>query len=157
MTLLIKNGRIVDPANGRDFCAVPETLFLFCEDLRARGLEEEVRRRTGLVIDAYFSGTKVRFILDAVSGAQQRAERGELAFGTNYAIKRYTKNTLFDEKIGGTFHAAVGSGYPETGSKNSSGLHWDMICDLRTGGVAEADGERISESGNFAKSDWPGI
>ena len=53
-----------------------------CDALRARGLEDEVRARTGLVIDAYFSGTKVRFILDAVPGAQQRAERGELAFGT---------------------------------------------------------------------------
>jgi glycerol kinase len=53
-----------------------------CEELRSRGLEDEVRRRTGLVIDSYFSGTKVRFILDAVPGAQERAERGELAFGT---------------------------------------------------------------------------
>jgi glycerol kinase len=53
-----------------------------CDELRSRGLEEEVRRRTGLVIDAYFSGTKIRFILDAVDGAQARAERGELAFGT---------------------------------------------------------------------------
>jgi glycerol kinase len=53
-----------------------------CDELRARGLEAEVRRRTGLVIDAYFSATKIRFILDAVPGAQERAERGELAFGT---------------------------------------------------------------------------
>ena len=53
-----------------------------CDELRERGLEEEVRRRTGLVIDAYFSGTKVRFILDAVEGARQRAARGELCFGT---------------------------------------------------------------------------
>jgi len=53
-----------------------------CEELRARGLEDEVRARTGLVIDAYFSGTKVRFILDHVEGAQQRAARGELCFGT---------------------------------------------------------------------------
>ena len=53
-----------------------------CDELRERGLEEEVRRRTGLVIDAYFSGTKVRFILDAVKGARERAARGELCFGT---------------------------------------------------------------------------
>jgi glycerol kinase len=53
-----------------------------CAELRSRGLEDEVRRRTGLVIDAYFSATKIRFILDAVPGAQARAERGELAFGT---------------------------------------------------------------------------
>jgi glycerol kinase len=53
-----------------------------CEELRRRGLEEEVRAKTGLLIDAYFSATKLRFILDAVPGAQERAERGELAFGT---------------------------------------------------------------------------
>ena len=53
-----------------------------CDELRSRGLEEEVRARTGLRIDAYFSATKVRFILDAVKGAQERAERGELCFGT---------------------------------------------------------------------------
>ena len=48
---------------------------------------------------------------------------GEIAIGTNYSIQQYTKNTLFDEKIGGTFHAAVGAAYPETGGKNVSGLH----------------------------------
>ena len=53
-----------------------------CDSLRAEGLEEEVRSRTGLLIDSYFSGTKIRFILDAVDGAQARAERGELCFGT---------------------------------------------------------------------------
>ena len=67
-----------------------------CDELRARGLEEEVRARTGLVIDAYFSGTKVRFILDAVDGAQDRAERGELAFGTvdSWLLHRLTKGRV---------------------------------------------------------------
>jgi aminopeptidase len=59
---------------------------------------------------------------------------GECAIGTNYSITRYTKNTLFDEKIGGTVHFALGAGYPETGNDNNqSGLHWDMVVDLRTG------------------------
>lgn len=80
---------------------------------------------------------------------------GEIAVGTNYAIQEYTKNTLFDEKIGGTFHAAVGSAYPETGGKNTSGLHWDMVCDLRHGGAIEVDGKVISRNGRFLKSDWP--
>ncbi len=80
---------------------------------------------------------------------------GEIAVGTNYAITEYTKNTLFDEKIGGTFHAAVGSAYPETGGKNSSGLHWDMVCDLRHGGTIEVDGKVIARNGRFLKSDWP--
>jgi len=55
---------------------------------------------------------------------------GEWGIGTNYGIQRFTKNMLFDEKIGGTIHFAVGAGYPESGSKNESGLHWDMLCDM---------------------------
>ena len=80
---------------------------------------------------------------------------GEIAIGTNYAITEYTKNTLFDEKIGGTFHAALGMAYPESGGKNESGLHWDMVCDLRQGGQIFADGEIISENGRFLNPDWP--
>lgn len=81
---------------------------------------------------------------------------GEIALGTNYNIKNYTKNTLFDEKIGGTFHFAVGSGYPQTGNCNESGLHWDMICDLRIGGKVTCDGEVISNNGQFCFEGWPG-
>jgi aminopeptidase len=55
---------------------------------------------------------------------------GEWGIGTNYGIQRFTKNMLFDEKMGGTIHLALGAGYPETGSKNESGLHWDMLCDM---------------------------
>ncbi len=81
---------------------------------------------------------------------------GEVAIGTNYSITRYTKNTLFDEKIGGTFHLAVGAGYPETGNANESGLHWDMVCDLRPGGTITVDGEVISRDGKFLGAGWPG-
>lgn len=80
---------------------------------------------------------------------------GEIAIGTNYSIQNYTKNTLFDEKIGGTFHAAVGAAYPETGGRNESGLHWDMVCDLRHGGQIFVDNQLINENGRFANSDWP--
>jgi aminopeptidase len=80
---------------------------------------------------------------------------GELAFGTNYNITRYTRNTLFDEKIGGTVHLALGAGYPETGSKNDSGLHWDMVCDLRDGGKIYADGKVIQDSGRFLDKRHP--
>ncbi len=82
---------------------------------------------------------------------------GEIAIGTNYQIQRFTKNTLFDEKIGGTFHLAVGAGYPETGNSNDSGLHWDMVCDMRTGGTIEADGELFQKDGRFVTPGWPGI
>jgi aminopeptidase len=55
---------------------------------------------------------------------------GEWGIGTNYGIQRFTKNMLFDEKIGGTIHLALGASYPETGGKNTSGLHWDMLCNM---------------------------
>lgn len=73
---------------------------------------------------------------------------GEVAFGTNYDITRFSRNILFDEKIGGTVHLALGAGYPETGSTNSSALHWDMICDMREG-EAYADGKLIYKGGTF--------
>jgi aminopeptidase len=92
-------------------------------------------------------------MLDQDQGARNM---GEIAIGTNYSIKEFTKNTLFDEKIGGTFHAAVGMGYPESGSTNESALHWDMVCDLRAGGEILADGEVIHKDGKFLNPDWPG-
>ena len=81
---------------------------------------------------------------------------GEIAIGTNYSIKEFSKNTLFDEKIGGTFHAACGMGYPESGSTSESALHWDMVCDLRMGGSISADGEVFHKDGKFLNPDWPG-
>lgn len=80
---------------------------------------------------------------------------GECAIGTNYDITQYTRNTLFDEKIGGTVHFALGAGYPETGNKNQSGLHWDMVVDLRNGGYVELDGVKIAENGVFTRGEWP--
>jgi len=74
---------------------------------------------------------------------------GEFAIGANYEVKRYSKQILFDEKIGGTCHMAVGAGYPESGSTNTSALHWDMVCDLRSGGEIHADGEVIYRDGRF--------
>ncbi|MBS4016162.1 MAG: aminopeptidase [Candidatus Latescibacteria bacterium] len=74
---------------------------------------------------------------------------GEFAFGTNYGITRHIKNILFDEKIGGTIHLALGSCYPETGGKNKSSLHWDMICDMRKDAEVRADGKVIYKNGKF--------
>ena len=71
---------------------------------------------------------------------------GEWGIGTNYGIQRFTKNMLFDEKIGGTFHFAVGAGYPESGSKNDSGIHWDMLCDMHQSEV-HVDGELFYKDG----------
>ncbi|MBY0261154.1 MAG: aminopeptidase, partial [Phycisphaerales bacterium] len=90
-------------------------------------------------------------MLDQDAGARNL---GEIAIGTNYSIREFSRNTLFDEKIGGTFHAAVGAGYPESGNNNESGLHWDMVCDLRKtttnpGGTIAADGEVFHRDGAF--------
>ena len=74
---------------------------------------------------------------------------GEIAIGTNYAVDTFTRQILFDEKIGGTCHMALGAGYPETGSSNVSGLHWDMVCDLRSGAEIHADGEPVFRDGEF--------
>jgi len=76
---------------------------------------------------------------------------GELAFGTNYSIKRFTKNTLFDEKIGGTMHIAVGASLPESGGRNKSALHWDMVCDTRKGFTVYGDGKPIMKDGKHSR------
>lgn len=74
---------------------------------------------------------------------------GEFAIGTNFDINRFTGNILFDEKIGGSFHMALGAGYPETGSKNKSTIHWDMICDMRKDAEITADGQLFYKNGQF--------
>jgi aminopeptidase len=74
---------------------------------------------------------------------------GEFAIGTNFGINRFTGNILFDEKIGGTIHCAIGMGYPETGSLNRSAVHWDMICDMRTDSEIWVDGELLYRDGAF--------
>ena len=102
----------------------------------------------GRVVDAAASKNQAYLIemLDQDPGARIL---GECAIGTNYSITQYTRNTLFDEKIGGTCHLALGATYPETGGKNSSGLHWDMVCDLRQGGTIAADGEVFHKGGQW--------
>jgi aminopeptidase len=72
---------------------------------------------------------------------------GELGIGTNTGIDRATGSTLLDEKIAGTVHLALGRSYPETGGRNDSQLHWDLICDLRGGGRLSVDGEPLIEAG----------
>src|SRR5688500_1152636 len=110
--------------------------------------------RDGKVIDASADkGQDFLFsMLDTDAGSRFL---GECAIGTNYDITRYTKNTLFDEKIGGTVHFALGAGYTETGNKNESGLHWDMVVDLRNGGYIEIDGIKVNENGRFTKEGFP--
>lgn len=74
---------------------------------------------------------------------------GEMAFGTNFGLDRFTKRILLDEKIGGTVHMAIGSGYPDTGSTNRSAIHWDLISDIRQGGRVTVDGEDFLVDGRY--------
>jgi len=73
---------------------------------------------------------------------------GEWGIGTNYGIQRFSKNMLFDEKIGGTIHFAVGAGFPECGGRNESGLHWDMLCDMSESEIT-IDGDLFYKNGKI--------
>jgi aminopeptidase len=88
--------------------------------------------------------------LDKVLGTDEGSHRlGEFGIGTNAGIKAFTRNILFDEKIAGTIHFAAGLGYPETGSRNESSIHWDFICDMRDGGTITIDSQPFYDAGRF--------
>ena len=109
----------------------------------------ELRFEEGRVVAA--SAQKNEEFLQSVLATDEGARYlGEFAIGTNQGISRFTRSILFDEKIGGTIHLAVGAGYPESGSQNKSAVHWDMICDMRDGGQIWVDGELFYDSGRFA-------
>jgi len=108
----------------------------------------ELRFQDGKVIEAHARKNEPFLIamLDSDPGARYL---GEFAIGTNRGIQRFTRSILFDEKIGGSIHMAVGAGYPETGSKNRSAIHWDFICDMRDNSEISADGEVFYRNGEF--------
>ncbi|QBD75414.1 aminopeptidase [Ktedonosporobacter rubrisoli] len=111
---------------------------------------EDVRLRfeNGVVVEAH--AAHGQDYLDKMLSMDEGARRlGEFAFGNNPHVNRCVKNILFDEKMGGTIHLALGAGYPKTGSVNHSSLHWDMVCDLREGGEVRVDGELFSKDGKF--------
>lgn len=96
------------------------------------------------------TATKGKDLLNTLLTIDEGASRfGEVAIGTNYGINKFTRNMLFDEKIGGTVHMAIGDSMPEAGGLNRSNIHWDMLCDMRNGGKIYADGELFYENGKF--------
>jgi aminopeptidase len=104
--------------------------------------------RDGEVVEA--TAERGEGYLRQALGTDAGARRlGEIGIGTNFGIDRAIGAILFDEKIGGTVHLALGRSYPETGGRNESALHWDLICDLRKGGRLSADGVAIQENGRF--------
>jgi aminopeptidase len=102
--------------------------------------------------EARRGGDYLEALLDTDDGARVL---GEFAFGLNYEIDRWTRNILFDEKIGGTVHLALGSGFEDCGTKNQSALHWDIICDLREEGEIYADGQLVWRAGHFLEAPKP--
>jgi aminopeptidase len=123
--------------------------FSFPAIFHGRGVEDvRLRFEGGRVVDAEAKTANdyLQSLLDMDEGARIL---GEVAFGLNYEIDRFTRDILFDEKIGGTLHLALGSSFKKLGGENDSGLHWDMICDLRSDGEVYADGELVWKAGRF--------
>jgi len=108
----------------------------------------ELRFVDGAVVEARADKEEefLRRTLESDAGARFL---GEFAVGTNDRIRRFTRSILYDEKIGGTIHVAVGAGYPETGSRNRSRVHWDFICDMQRDSEILVDGELFYRNGRF--------
>jgi aminopeptidase len=102
----------------------------------------------GIVVKATAEKNQ-EFLIKTIATDDGSKRVGEFAIGTNEGIKQFTREILFDEKIGGSFHMALGSGYPETGSTNESAIHWDMVCDLRDGGEIRVDDTLFYKNGKF--------
>lgn len=107
-----------------------------------------LRFKQGKVVDVAAEKNEKFLVamLDTDKGARYL---GEVGIGTNYSIRHFSKDILFDEKIGGTVHLAVGRSYKDAGGKNESAIHWDMIKDLRHGGAIHVDGKLIQKGGKF--------
>jgi aminopeptidase len=108
----------------------------------------ELEFREGRVVEARAARGEA-YLRETLATDEGASRLGEIGIGTNAGIDRPIGAILFDEKIGGTVHLAVGRSYPETGGTNESAVHWDMICDLRAGGRLSADGAVLSERGRF--------
>ena len=104
--------------------------------------------RNGRVVEAS-AEKNLDFLLKMLDTDAGSRRLGELGIGTNYGIRRFTRNILYDEKIGGSFHLALGNGYPEAGGRNKSSLHWDLITDARTQTEMHADGILFYKDGKF--------
>src|SRR5215204_5090755 len=143
-------GPIEDSANGTVYFGVPAAIAgREISGARLRFEEGKVVEASAQKGEEYLMS-----LLEADDGARYL---GELGIGTNYGISRASANVLFDEKLGGTVHLAIGRSYAETGGKNDSSVHTDLVCDLRDGGELYADGELIQENGRFLEFDPAGV
>ena len=110
------------------------------------GIYLEVKDGKVITASAKRGEELLKTLLDTDKGSRYF---GEVAIGTNYQIQRFTRNMLFDEKIGGTIHMAIGDAPTEAGGKNFSTIHWDLLCNMRKNGKIYADGELFYENGKF--------
>lgn len=142
-------GPVEDSVNGHAYFGVPAAIG-GREVAGAR-----LRFENGKVVEASAEKGEefLTSLLDTDAGARFL---GELGIGTNYGIGRASGNVLFDEKLGGTVHMAIGRSYAETGGQNDSSVHTDLVCDLRTGGEIHLDGELIQKDGRFLDFDLGG-
>lgn len=138
----IFTGPVEDSVNGW----VRFTYPAYYQGNEVKGIE--LRFEDGLVVEAQAAANEP-FLLATLDTDAGSRRLGEFAIGTNRDIQQFTGSILFDEKIGGTVHMAVGQGYGETGSVNHSLVHWDMICDMRGGGRIIVDDELFYEDGEF--------
>lgn len=104
--------------------------------------------RNGRVVEEH-AEKNIDYLREMLNCDEGARVLGEFSFGLNREIQRFSKNILFDEKIGGTTHFAVGAGFPEAGGTNKSALHWDMVCDLRQQGEVQVDGVTVFRDGRF--------
>jgi aminopeptidase len=102
----------------------------------------------GRIVDATARSGEA-FLIDTLDTDEGARRLGELGIGCNPGIQRFMKNVAFDEKIDGTVHLAVGNSYTFTGGKNKSAIHWDIVKDLRQGGLLYADGKLMQENGDW--------
>jgi aminopeptidase len=138
----IFTGPIEDSVNGHIRYTYPACHYgREVEDVRLQFKDGRVVKAT--------AAKNEEFLLNMLKTDKGACYIGEFAFGTNSGIQRFTRNTLFDEKIGGTIHLAIGTGLPESGSKNRSAIHWDMVCDLRKGGEVRVDGALFLKDGRI--------
>jgi aminopeptidase len=137
-------GPIEDSAEG-------EVRFSFPVVTQGREISDiRLKFESGKVVDASAAKNE-EFLIENLESDEGARRLGEIAVGTNFGITQFTGQILLDEKIGGTAHMALGAGYPETGSTNTSAIHWDMICDLRQGGRIEVDGDPLLVDGQFVR------
>lgn len=133
---------VEDSANGTIYFDFPQ-IYRGNEAQKVR-----LRLENGKVVEAHAEKGE-GFLLDMLNMDEGSRFVGEIAIGTNDMIQDVTGNILFDEKIGGAIHMAIGASYPETGGKNVSGLHWDLIKNMKNGSEIYADDKLIYKDGRF--------